>query len=99
MARSRWKLVYFEFNIWRKLRKAKKRRYLSSQSILFSRKSTIPAYFDSFVFLLDKGKLESRIAISELHVGYKFGEFSFTRKPYHFPMRRTNQKNNLKKRR
>ena len=99
MARSRWKLVYFEFNIWRKIKKSKKRKYVNTKPIIFSRKSTVPSAFFPFIFTVDKGKIDARLVVSELNIGYKFGEFSFTRKPYHFPMRRTNQKNNVKKRR
>lgn len=45
-------------------------------------------------FRIHKGNNFRRLLINIYNVGYKFGEFSFTRKPFHFPLKKMNKRKN-----
>lgn len=87
MARSRWKLMYFSQSIWRKINCIKKNKRVRKR-ITFDRGSSIPKCFESRVCRIHKGRRGRTLLIHYLMVGKKFGEFSFTRKPYHFPSKK-----------
>lgn len=93
MARSRWKKVYFDYGIWRKLKKMERKNYLDMIPVIYNRSSSIPESFYPAILKVHKGKITSRLVVSDLHHNYKFGEFSYTRKPFYFPMKRSNKKN------
>lgn len=40
------------------------------------------------VVYIHKGNKYKRIRLSHLFIGYKFGEFSFTRKPFKYPIKK-----------
>ena len=94
MARSRWKLTYFSKSIWRKIFAIKKNRRVRKR-ITFDRGSSIPLCFEHRVCRVHKGKRGRTLIVNFAMVGRKFGEFSFTRKPYHFPAKRSKKKNYL----
>jgi ribosomal protein S19 len=50
------------------------------RSKIWSRSSVIPAFLIGEVVFIHNGKEFKRIVITRDKVGYKFGEFSFTRK-------------------
>lgn len=95
MARSRWKLCYFEYNVWRKIRRLKIRNKFSLLKVIYSRKSAIPNCLTYFGLDVHKGLKTRRLITDPMKIGYKFGEFSFSRKPFHFPMRKTKKKTTL----
>ena len=97
MARSRWKLTYFSKSIWRKITALKKNKKIRKR-ITFERSSSIPCCYISRTCRVHKGKKGRTILINFLMVKKKFGEFSFTRKPYHFPSKKKKQKNILNRR-
>ncbi len=84
MSRSKWKFHYihnsilrlsnildFDFNNHQKIRKMKK---------IWSRSSTIPSFLLGATVWVHNGKEFKKVLITEDKIGYKFGEFSTTRK-------------------
>ena len=99
MARSRWKLNFFSKSIWRKIYFLKKRRYFKKKKMFYDRSSTIPSCFSTYFMRIHKGTKSRKLLINMYNIGYKFGEFSYTRKPYHFPLKKSKKrKNNLLRR-
>ena len=99
MARSRWKLCFFETSVWRRISRIYRGRFIRFYKIVFSRKSTIPFCYMYKGVIIHKGSTIRRLIIDPLKIGYKLGEFAFTRKPFHYPTKKTKKKNNLLKRR
>lgn len=97
MARSRWKLKYFSTSIWRKINSLGKNKKIKKR-ITFDRSSTIPKCFEYRLCRIHKGKRGRSLLINFAMIGKKFGEFSFTRKPYHFPSKKNKKKNFLVRR-
>jgi len=93
MARSRWKLNYFSQSVWRKIVNIKKNKKLRKR-IFYDRSSNVPDCFFSFLIRVHKGKRFRKILIDNFIVGKKFGEFSYTRKPFYFPAKRLKKKKN-----
>lgn len=82
MSRSKWKFHYIhnsilrlsnilDFNNQQKIRKIKK---------IWSRSSTIPSFLLGATVWVHNGKEFKKVLITEDKIGYKFGEFSTTRK-------------------
>lgn len=94
MARSRWKLIYFSKSIWRKIFAIKKKKRVRRR-ITFDRSSSIPKCFGGRVCRIHKGRRGRTLLILYTMFGKKFGEFSFSRKPYHFPSKRSKKKKNI----
>lgn len=92
MARSRWKLKYFSKSIWRKIVSLKKNKRIRKR-ITFERSSSIPSCYKNRLCRIHKGRRGRSLLINFLMVGKKFGEFSYTRKPYHFPSKKNKKKN------
>lgn len=97
MARSRWKLTYFSGSIWRKIVIIKKKKTLL-RKITYDRASSIPKCFFLRLLRIHKGKRLRRIVVNPYSIGKKIGEFSFTRKPYHYPAKRYKKKKNFVRR-
>lgn len=94
MARSSWKLSFFSKSIWRRIIMLKKKKFFRKKKIFFDRSSVIPECFSFYYIQIHKGKKFRRLGINDFNIGYKFGEFSFTRKPYHFPLRKSLKRKN-----
>lgn len=97
MARSKWKLVYFSRLIYKNifcLKFSKK----SFRRFIFNRNSTIPLSFKNKAIHIHKGLKERFLRIKTIHVGSKFGEFAFTRKPFYFVKKEKKNKINFIKR-
>lgn len=71
MTRALWKGPFIDHNLF----KNKK-----SNLKLWSRSSVIPALLVGETVLVHSGKEFKRVAITREKVGFKFGEFSFTRR-------------------
>lgn len=56
--------------------------------VIYDRSSTIPSCFVGHLVSVHKGTKNRRLLIHKYNVGYKFGEFGFTRKPFFFPFRK-----------
>ena len=48
----------------------------------------IPSNLTGFVMYVHKGNKYKRLRLTHLLVGYKLGEFSFTRKPFKYPIKK-----------
>ena len=51
---------------------------------LLCRSSTITNFLYKRYLFIHKGNLFNKILINKFQIGYKLGEFSFTRKPFNF---------------
>lgn len=58
----------------------------------FFRSSSIPNCFVSLRLNLHKGNYFKKLFITKQIVGYKFGEFSFPRKPFFYPKKDVKKK-------
>ena len=95
MSRSRWKMIFFSKCVWRKIYIIKqKRKNLNFKRLkytispLFARYSNIPFCFKGFTFNIHKGKSYREFNIDLINVGYKFGDYAFTRKLYYYPFKK-----------
>lgn len=88
MARSKWKLNYFSKHIWRKFFFYKFFYKRPKTRFVYSRSSQIPNFFLNKFVRIHKGNFSNFLLIDNYNIGYKFGEFSFTRKPFHFPLKK-----------
>lgn len=89
MARSSWKFKYFSKSIWRRIIhffKYKKFKYKKYN--FYERSSNIPDCFKNRFLKIHKGNTSRKLLVNKYNVGKKFGEFSFTRKPFHFPLKK-----------
>ena len=81
MSRSKWKGPFINL-------KTSKSDVLLKNSqnntMQISRSSDISPNFIGLTFFVNNGKTDSEIAVVESMVGYKFGEFSFTRAKFIF---------------
>lgn len=88
MARSRWKLPYLNNKIFRVSLKKKKQTIKSKILYLFDRSSLAPTSFVNFFFFIHKGNSFKKLVFKKYFFGRKFGEFSFTKKPFFFPLKK-----------
>lgn len=89
MARSRWKLKYFSKSIWSKIFFLKTNRFLQRyKRDFYDRSSNIPNCFSLMGTKVHKGKDFRRLFLHNFNKGYKFGEFGYTRKPFHYPLKK-----------
>lgn len=85
MARSKWKGLYFnkfilKCSIYVKVKKVLK----GKNKVIFDKSVSIPKNFLNFKFNIYKGFFFRNFYVSRFVLGYKFWEFSFTRKPYKY---------------
>ena len=84
MSRSKWKGNYVKACVAKSKNLKKK--------IVWSRSSTILPAFVGQTVLVHNGKMFKKIFINSEKVGYKFGQFIFTRKPIKKKLQKTNVK-------
>lgn len=92
MARSKWKLNYFSYEI---LKHIYKQKITFSNTILqknkkifiFSKMSRIPSFFNDQFIHIYKGKSFRKLKINKYNCGYRFGNFVMTRKPFSYPIK------------
>ncbi len=89
MARSSWKFTFISSHIYKNVFFSKFKNIKLNK--IFSRNSFIPNFFLRKNIFIHKGNIFNKVTINKYYLGYKFGEFSFTRKPFSFPLK------NLKK--
>ena len=95
MARSRWKLISFSKSVWRKIFYIKKvndslsiNNLKQTTTAIKSRKSFIPLCFKGLSVFIHKGSTARKLDVNRLHIGYKFGEYAYTRKLYYYPLKK-----------
>jgi ribosomal protein S19 len=59
---------------------------------LFCRSSCVPKNFFKKQLYVYKGNIFNKIVFNRYQLFYKFGEFSFTRKPFNFPQKKKKSK-------
>ena len=75
MGRSSWKGPFLSSSIFRKNRKESKNNFK-----VWSRNSVIPEFLLGQTVLVHNGKEFKKIVVTREKLGFKLGEFSFTRK-------------------
>ena len=76
MVRSKWKAPFVDYQLLDKIIDNKTRTIIQTKS----RSSTILQSFIGLVIAVYTGRVYNNVYIDEKMVGYKLGEFSFTRK-------------------
>lgn len=93
MARSRWKFLYFSNSIWKKVFLYNKKRSAKKYfKIIYERSSFIPKCFKYLYVRVHKGANFRKFWSMPYLEGSRFGELAFTRKPYHFPLKKKKAK-------
>ena len=64
-----------------------KRQLKNKNKIIFNKSATIPKCFLNNKFNIYKGCFFRTIYINKFILGFKFGEFSFTRKPFKYTIK------------
>ena len=75
MSRSVWKGFFITQNLLKKQKKIKKNFFK-----IWSRNSAIPSFLIGKTVLVHNGKQFNKVLITREKIGFKFGEFSLTRK-------------------
>jgi len=65
----------------------------SKQFYVFSKSLSILTAFINYNVLIYKGNLFRKIVVNKYLVGYKFGEFTHTRKPFNYQIIKKKKKN------
>ncbi len=93
MARSKWKNKFFTFDVWKNIMLIKQNNLKKiSKKNKFFRSSSIPNCFMSLRLNIYKGNVFKKIFVTKQLIGYKFGEFSFSRKPFFYPKKDVKKK-------
>lgn len=85
MARPKWKGLYFcnhtlKCAIYIKIKRSLK----GKNKVIFNKSISIPKNFLGHKFNVYKGFFFRNFYVNRFVLGYKFGEFSFTRKPFKY---------------
>lgn len=96
MAKSKWKLLTIDRKTIRFIlyNRVKKTNVASRQTVLknFSRSLNLPNPLIGSNVLIHKGKIFKTLGVTKFNISYKTGEFSFTRKPFFFPVKEKKSK-------
>lgn len=83
MSRSSWKLNYLPKSVNKQLKKKKSLN-------IWTRAALIPSFLLNRLVKVYNGKEYKTIKITQEKIGFKFGEFSNTRKPYIYKGKKKN---------
>ena len=86
-------MLSFSKSIWRKIFFIKKSGILNlkkqaKSNKIFDRKSLIPLCFTNLSLFVHKGNNYRKMNIFRSNIGYKFGEYAYTRKLYYYPLKK-----------
>lgn len=73
MSRAKWKGYFNDLSIFRN------KKIETKKIIIWSRRSTIPFFFLNKTVFIHNGNTFKKILITREKIGYKFGEFVFTK--------------------
>jgi ribosomal protein S19 len=76
-----------------KILKNSNRGGVKSPTHIFNKSLTIVKGFLGFYVMVYKGNLFRRVHVTRYVLGYKFGEFTHTRKPFNYPIVKKKKKN------
>lgn len=86
MGKSNWRLKFIaKSTMSRVLKESLGVKIKKKNSMIMNKSSTISKSLVGNTFLIHKGYNYRELKISNYHVGFKFGEFILTRKPYVYP--------------
>lgn len=90
MARSSWKFQYINSFLYKFLYLEKFKPVRISK--IFARNVIVIKPFIKKSLYLYKGNIFTKIHFTKYMQGYKVGEFSITRKPFSFPLKKKNKR-------
>lgn len=90
MARSSWKFQYINSFLYKNMFLSKYKNTKISK--IFNRNSVVVKFLCKKSFYLYKGNLFPKIPFTKFMQGYKIGEFSITRKPFSFPLKKKSKR-------
>lgn len=86
MARSKWKFCFFSKKSFNLIYNCKLNiNYKFKNKIIYNRSLNILNCFDNLNFYIYKGNIFKFLKLNKYYTFYKFGEFSFSRKPFKYP--------------
>ncbi len=98
MARAKWKGLYYNNTILKCAIFIKVKKPLKGKNkVIFNKSLAIPKLFLGYKFNIYKGFFFRNFYISRFVLGYKFGEFSFTRKPFKYVLKSKSSETTLKR--
>ena len=90
MGKLNWKMNKFSTNSFKKILLIKVSKFpvlKGKNKIIFSKYDLIIKNFYNINFLIYKGCFYRKLLINKFIIGYKFGEFSYTRKPFRYMLK------------
>ena len=89
MSRSHYKFVYLSKYFWKVNLNSNNIKYKSllKKYYIFSKDTNILHFFKGRYVYIHKGSMFKRIYINRYMVGYKYGNFVLTKKPFYFPLK------------
>ncbi len=98
MARASWKGLYYSKNVLKCAIFIKIKKQIKGKNrVIFNKSSVIPKIFLGYKFNIYKGFFFRNFYVSRFVLGYKFGEFSFTRKPFKYILKSKASESTLKR--
>ena len=86
MGRSTWRLNFIsKSTMSRVVKESIGVSIKKKNSIIMNKSTTIPKSLIGSTFYIHKGKKYRSIKLLDYHLGFKFGEFILTKKPFTFP--------------
>jgi len=92
MSRSKWKNLFFDLSLIKKMYLVEKKELILKKNDLYSRKSNIPEILEEEIICIHNGKDFNSVIPNELIESKKFGEFASTRKPFYYPSKKDKKK-------
>ena len=88
MARPFWKGFFYTNYVFKCSYILKiKKQWKGKNKVIFDKSINIPKIFLGYKFNVYKGCFFRTIAVNKYILGYKLGEFSFTRKPFKYTIK------------
>ena len=95
MVRVKWKGHYFSSDIIKLILKHKLNLNLQvNKSYIFKKSSIIPNVLNNKIIKIYKGNNFRSLIINLYNIGFRFGNFALTRKPFNYPLK-IKKKNNI----
>lgn len=92
MSRSKWKNLFFDLSLIKKIYLLEKKDLILKKNDLYSRKSNIPEILEEEIVCIHNGKSFNAVTPNELIESKKFGEFASTKKPFYYPSKKDKKK-------
>lgn len=93
MAQNLRKLPFFNKHCVLQILKKSSNQNQASQLYVFSKSLVVLRSLLNFQVMVYKGNLFRKVYINKYLIGFKFGEFTHTRKPFNYPIVKKKKKN------